>query len=194
MQNRYKSVLMAATTLAFLAACSDSNQPASTQDVAATVSSSAKIDSGQLDGTSPGKPSAPINFRYEVQGTPIVGQPVSVNLFVSSTATDDPISLSYRVNDASSMSFPPSQAVRAELGVGPSNAPHEQQITVIPQREGRLYLNVSAEIETADGTMIKTTSIPIQVGSAPPDLQTNGELIETADGETAISMPAVESD
>jgi hypothetical protein len=70
-----------------------------------------------------------------------------------------------------------------------------QQVAVVPQREGRLYINVSAEVETAGGTIIKSMAIPIQVGNAPvqPQLkqpQLNGELKEGPDGETVISMPA----
>jgi len=74
------------------------------------------------------------------------------------------------------------QPEREELG--------SQKITVVPQREGRLYLNVSAEVDTDNGMMIRTTSIPIQVGSAPPELKVNGELLETDDGEVVVSMPA----
>jgi hypothetical protein len=64
---------------------------------------------------------------------------------------------------------------------------------VVPQREGRLYLNVSAEVETEGGTLLKSMAIPIQVGSAPRQQQTNGELKPDADGEPVISMPAEEN-
>jgi len=189
MQNKHSRLLFAASALALLAGCGDSkDSPVTQQDTAAVVSDKSAVT------TSPGKPSAPIFFRYEVLSTPIVGQPVSINVFVSSSVTDAPIKLFYRVNDASSMLFPESQAIRAEFTMAPGDAPRAQQITVIPQREGRLYLNVSAEIETARGTMLKTTSIPIQVGSAPPELKINGELVETPEGETVISMPASQSD
>jgi len=184
MQTKY--TLIAVSALAFLVACSDSSDSVVTQQDTAVRDKSAVL-------TSPGKPSAPIFFRYEVLGTPIVGQPVSINVFVSSSVTDAPIKLFYRVNDASSMLFPESQAISAEFMMAPGDEPRAQQITVIPQREGRLYLNVSAEIETAGGTMLKTTSIPIQVGSAPPELKINGELVETPEGETVISMPASQS-
>jgi hypothetical protein len=63
---------------------------------------------------------------------------------------------------------------------------------VVPQREGRLYLNVSAEVETEQGTLLKSMAIPIQVGSAPRELQTNGEVSQDADGEAIVSMPADE--
>jgi hypothetical protein len=188
MQNKFTGLAIAASALTFLAACGDSSKENVTQQPVAAASEK------QTPASSPGKPSAPISFRYEVLGTPIVGQPVSINVFVSSSVVGVPITLLYRVNDASSMLFPESQAIRAEFTMeAPGDDPRSQQITVVPQREGRLYLNVSAEIETADGTMLKSTSIPIQVGSAPPDLKTNGELVETPEGETVISMPANQS-
>jgi len=47
----------------------------------------------------------------------------------------------------------------------------KQQVTVIPQREGRFYLNVSASMEIPDGTLSTVMAIPIQVGNAPRVLQ-----------------------
>ena len=189
MHNRYGLLLMAAGALSFLSACGKSGDSNDT----ATVAAGSKTESNAIATTSPGKPSAPISFRYEVQGTPIVGQPVAINIIVASSVTDLPINLFYRVNDASSMLFPESQAQQTKFVAEAQDRPRELQITVIPQREGRLYLNVSAEIEAADGTLLKTTSIPIQVGSAPPELKVNGELLETDEGETVISMPAEQS-
>lgn len=188
MQNKHTGLLMAIGIVALLTACSEPN------DAAVAAQESAPVKATPTAGRSPGKPSAPISFRYEVQGTPIVGQPVSINVFVSSSVTDAAIKLFFRVNDASSMVFPESQSLHAEFRMAPGDTPRTQQITVVPQREGRLYLNVSAEIATPEGTMLKSTSIPIQVGSAPPKLEINGELLETPAGETVISMPASQSD
>jgi hypothetical protein len=186
MHNRHRLLLIAAGGLTFITACSDSGDTAK-------VAASSKEESKVIATTSPGKPSAPISFRYEVQGTPIVGQPVAVNVFVTSSIKEAPVKLFYRVNDTSSMLFPESQALQTKFVAEAEDQPRSTQITVIPQREGRLYLNVSAEIETTDGTMLKTTSIPIQVGSAPPELEVNGEIMETEEGETVISMPAEQS-
>ena len=189
MHNRHRLVLTAAGVLMILTACGKSADSNNTATVAASEKTASKV----VTATSPGKPSAPISFRYEVQGTPIVGQPVAINIFVASSVSDLPINLFYRVNDASSMLFPESQAQQTKFVAEAQDQPRELQITVIPQREGRLYLNVSAEIEAADGTLLKATSIPIQVGSAPPELKVNGELLETDEGETVISMPAEQS-
>jgi hypothetical protein len=190
MHNRQSLFFMTAVAMSLLTACGDAGDSNGTATLAANTKEELKVTAA----SSPGKPSAPISFRYEVQGTPIVGQPVAVNVFVTSSINDAPINVFYRVNDASSMLFPESQALATKFVPEADDQPRSMQITVIPQREGRLYLNVSAEIETADGTMLKTTSIPIQVGSAPPELEVNGELVETEEGETVISMPAEQSE
>lgn len=168
---------------------SDSDKEAMTVE-SVTVAKPKATSSAVQTTISSGKRSAPISFRYEIEGTPIVGQPVAIKIFVTSTVNDAPISVVYRVLDASSMLFPDSQTQRRVYAPAEIEELRSQKVTVIPQREGRLYLNVSAEVATATGMMIKTISIPIQVGSAPPELEVNGKLVETADGEVVISMPA----
>ena len=64
-----------------------------------------------------------------------------------------------------------------------------QQVTVIPMREGRLYLNVSASVETETGSMSTVTAIPIQVGDAPRELQDHGELTTDESGEAIRVLP-----
>ena len=106
-----------------------------------------------------GKPRAPIEFSYEILGNPIVGQPIAINLLVTSNQSE-PISVEYRIIDASSMLFPESQALRVEVTLSAEDAPARQQVIVVPQREGRLYLNVAGSIETEAGTMIRAAAIP----------------------------------
>lgn len=176
-----------------LVACGGSETPTASNDDASQPAALSSADKRAAATTgSPGKPSAPIHFRYEVQGNPIVGQPVAVNVFVTSSVRDRPISLRYRVNDSTSMSFPSSQSRRKDIITDASyDSRRPEQITVIPQREGRLFLNVSAEIVMEDGdVLLKSQAIPIQVGAAPLELDENGELKETADGETVVSMPS----
>jgi len=141
--------------------------------------------------TSPGKPSAPITIDYEIVGTPVVGIPLSINVKVSS-ALGQPITVNYRINDTTSLMFSDAQSARVSLIPVGDEAFLVEQVTVIPQREGRLFLNVSAEIETEVGMMAKVMAIPIQVGSFRPTPQVNGELITGDDGEALISMPAKE--
>ena len=163
----------------------------SSSTTTATAVHSKPAASADAPRPSPGKPSAPINIDYEIMGVPIVGIPLSINVKVSS-GLDQPITVNYRIIDTTSLMFTGAQARRVRLvPVGDEDFSTEQ-VTVIPQRQGRLYLNVSAEIETEIGMMAKVMAIPIQVGSLRPTPQVNGELITGDDGEALISMPAKE--
>ena len=132
---------------------------------------------------------APISMSYEVIGNPIVGAPALINVTVSSA--EGPVTVQYSITDTSALMFQSGQVERWQI-VDPASD-EVQQLSVIPQREGRLYVNVSAEVETPGGMMIRSMAIPIKVGSAPPGATANGELKEGPDGETVISMPAQES-
>jgi hypothetical protein len=184
-----QSIGMVLATLAF-AACQDANQGVErASDTAAAPEVAAQAADAEA---SAGKPTAPIAIDYTVVGTPVVGQPVSINLEVSSMLPGRAVTLNYRINDARNLVFPQAQAQRVALGVLGDSDRAAQQVIVVPQREGRLYLNVSAEVETEQGTLLKSMAIPIQVGSAPRELQTNGEVSQDADGEAIVSMPADE--
>ena len=137
------------------------------------------------------KPSAPISIDYEIIGTPVIGIPLSINVKVSSTL-NQPVRMNYRIIDTTSLMFTDAQAQSISLILVDSEAFATEQVTVVPQREGRLYLNVSAEIETELGMMAKVMAIPIQVGSLQPSLPLNGTITIGEDGEALISMPAKE--
>jgi len=171
------NILLIAIAMFSLAACSDES------GTGATVSSAKPAPAVEgRTATSPGKPSAPISIEYEVLGKPIVGLPVAINITVRTTQDLGPVVVSYSINDVSALLFQDGQIERreyrdfSELGM--------QQVTVVPQREGRLYINVSAEVQTPGGSMIKSMAIPIRVGSAPVPRQINGELKQGPDGET----------
>jgi hypothetical protein len=134
-----------------LAACQgDAGDPAGSEadTTAGTVHSKPK--SAAEPRTSAGKPSAPINLDYEIMGKPVIGLPLSINLKISS-ALDRPIRVNYRINDTTSLVFSDVQAETVSLVPIGDEAYSAEQVTVIPQREGRLYLNVSAEIDTEIG-------------------------------------------
>ncbi len=145
------------------------------------------------DAAPAGKPSAPITVSYRIIGKPVVGQPVAVDLSVSSTLGPQPITLHYRINDASAMQLAQSQPDRLTIAPDEINDRGVQQVTVIPMREGRLYLNVSASVETEDGSMSTVTAIPIQVGDAPRELLEHGEVQTDEEGNAIRVLPADES-
>ena len=175
-----KNTLLAFAAVAFLAGCGNGGSTA--------AGGSPKLIPNEKQTASPGKPSAPISIDYEVLGKPVVGTPVAINVDIGGTGDTGPVAVSYSINDASALTFQEGQVEALEMrATGETN---RQQLAVIPHREGRLYVNVSAEVQTPGGSMIKSISIPIQVGSAPATATINGELKEGPDGETVISMPA----
>jgi len=138
------------------------------------------------------KPQLPVTIDYKIIGAPIVGQPVAVDLNIRSTMGPQAITLSYRVNDSTAMQFAATQSARVSIATSEGEEPSLQQVRVVPLREGRLYLNVSATIDGAEGAMSTVIAIPIQVGAAPREDQENGALIRDESGEAIHSLPAKE--
>ena len=175
----------------FLAACGDGGT------TVGTVNQGDGAEAGKpvrpiADTTvmSPGKPTAPISIDYEIVNQPIVGAPVQINVNVASG--EGPVTVRYSIDDASALLFQEDQVEEEEISDTASrNAP--RQIRVVPQREGRVYVNVSAELETPGGAKIRSMSIPLRVGAAPENGPAGGgDVVEGPDGEAVISMPAEE--
>jgi len=190
-QKQYFSLAAIVLSLS-LGACNEgSDDSDSVESTPAVVNANSKP--AAMISTSPGKPSPPISMRYEILGNPVVGQPVAINVEVRSTSGNHAVTVQYSINDSSALVFQAGQVERLRVTANAEKTGSMQQLAVIPQREGRLYVIVSAEIQTVDGAMIKSMAIPIQVGRAPAKPEINGELVEDPDGETVISMPAKEN-
>jgi hypothetical protein len=139
------------------------------------------------------KVQSPVRIDYRVIGTPIVGQAVAVELQLQSTLGTAPYRVSYRVNDPTAMQLPESQSAFVSVNPVADDERFSQQVTVIPMREGRLYLNVAAEVETESGSMQTVIAIPIQVGkTSPREIIDNGTVTIDADGNPIRSLPAKE--
>ncbi len=134
------------------------------------------------DGTV-SKPGAPFTMSYQIIGTPIVGSPVTIDLRVESMLGAQPITVDYRINDAATMSLHEAQPSRVQVEPAANENFIAQRVTVVPQREGRLYLNVSASFETAEGSAATVMAVPIQVGAGGPELKENGEVRQDENGE-----------
>jgi hypothetical protein len=135
------------------------------------------------------KPIGPVQINYRIVGTPIVGQPVAVELEVQSVLGPQAVTLSYRINDNTAMQFPEAQPAEVSIAARTDDTPSLQQVRVIPLREGRLYLNVAANVETESGTLSTVTAIPIQVGGNTSRVpQENGTVTTDANGEQVRVM------
>ena len=135
-----------------------------------------------FDGTV-SKPGSPFIISYDIVGTPIVGSPVTVNLRVTTTLGPQPVKVSYRISDASAMMFHEAQPAEVEVLPAANEEFIAQQVTVIPQREGRLYLNVGAAVETDEGSISSVIAVPIQVGEGARVIEEQGEVQTDENGE-----------
>ena len=177
------AIVSVSTALIVLSACSNGSSP---EVSAAAVDP--KADS-EIQRTS--KVQSPVQIEYKVIGTPIVGQTVAVDLKLKSSLGAQAYKISFRVNDPTAMQFPESQSATVSISPPVGDERSSQQVRVIPLREGRLYLNVAAVIETDSGTMQTVTAVPIQVGPAVPrQIQENGSVTQDENGNLIRSLPA----
>ena len=200
--NKMNRILILCVAAFGLAACggNEAQQDASTAEVPdkSAVDKTQVADSTRDDGftTIPATPASIFRFDYKVIGTPIVGQPVAIDLQFESSLGDQTFDVSYRVNDATALDFPESQV--KNISISPSAGEGKvrraaQQVTVIPMREGRLYLNVAAKVEGDAGSLSNVIAVPIQVGQAPRELVQDGSVTTDENGELIRSLPAEEN-
>jgi len=183
---RVKTLVLSAVLSVGLTACGSSDVDGSSAEAQTDAEKTATAVSVKPDSRYDGtiaKPGAPFSVSYQVIGTPIVGSPVTVNLRVTSMLGSQPIKVSYRINDASAMMLHEAQPSEIQMAPAANENFVTQQVTVVPQREGRSYLNVSASFETEEGTMSTMVAIPIQVGNGGRDLEENGEVQLDENGE-----------
>lgn len=186
MQSKY-AILSAVACLSLVACGADKVEEVATAEKVDLVKTAPQVSfkpGAEYDGTV-SKPGAPYSISYRIIGTPIVGSPVTVDLRLVSSLGPRPVTLRYRINDSSAMLLSESQPDSVELEPAANEASMTQQVTVIPQRDGRLYLNVSASFETEKGSNSTVVAIPIQVGTGTRELLQHGELEVDENGEAA---------
>ena len=188
--NRVMTFLVAALAGAMVTACGGGNeQPAASAQQGANTETPVAVLTPEEKYSVTGKPQGPVRIDYRIIGTPVVGQPVTVDLTVKSNVGDAPVTLSYGTNDSTAMSFAEAQQRMVSLAFVDDERTAGQQVTVIPAREGRLFLNVTANLQTDTGSLQTVTAIPIQVGAAPRELQQNGVVTTDENGELIREMP-----
>ncbi len=130
------------------------------------------------------KAGSPFAITYDLVGTPIVGSPVTLNLKIASAFGPTPVEISYRITDSTALMLHEAQPETLHAEMTMNETFIEDRVTVIPQREGRVYLNVEAGVTTAEGRISTTMAIPIHVGAVDTSLVEQGELETNEDGET----------
>ncbi len=140
----------------------------------------------------PTSPGGPVRISHRIVGTPVVGQPLAIDLSLKSMRGAAPLKVDYRINDSTALAFGDQQLTSTTALPDRESLIAEQQVTVVPQRQGRLYLNVSVGIRTELGTSSTVMAIPIQVGSGPRRFEENGTLATDANGNAIRVLPATQ--
>lgn len=168
---------LAAIVVIALAACDQSDTPE--EPTAGSVDVEVAKPVEQLDA----KAGSPFAISYEIVGTPIVGSPVTLDLKITSSIGHTPLEVSYQIPDDSSMMLHESQPRTVAAEFADNEELVRQRVTIVPLRDGRLYLNVGAAADVEGGTLSSMMSIPIHVGTVDTGLAEHGEVEITEDGE-----------
>lgn len=184
MVNTMKTMnVLSLISVVLLAACgNDAAAPVAEVAMVEKPAAIADKPTAQFDGAVT-KIGSPFSINYKIIGTPVVGSPVAVDLRVTSTIESPQVQLSYSIPDDSSMLFHAAQPSAIDVEFAANEKWVDQRVTVIPQREGRIYLNVAASVDAADGRRMTMMAVPIQVGQGGRDLEEQGELSTDEDGE-----------
>ena len=132
----------------------------------------------------PGSPGVTFNVTYDIVGTPIIGSPLSIDLQIDSPLGDEAIEIGYQVPDASALIMEDTQPRLLTRAPQAGERFIRERVTVVPQREGRLFMNVRATRAGGDGSNTTVISIPIHVGSVDSGIVEHGELETNEEGET----------
>jgi len=193
MMNCRTPTTLIATILAIAACSADDDGQAARSDAMPAAESRIEspaespamtVKAGAEPTMTTAKISAPVAIRYRVIGEPVIGQPLTIDLSISSAFGPQQVRVDYRIVDGSALQLAESQLQYATVDAVADDAGSSEQVTVVPLREGRLYLNVAASIDTEQGAMSTVTAIPIQVGTAVRSAEDNGELQRDASGES----------
>ena len=164
---RFASVLLIAALVS--SACGGDEPPAEPTGEA-LINDSAPVVTFTPDSDTAialeGEPTAPLAIAYRIIGTPVVGQPVAIDIRVLSSLGDYPVTLNYRITDSTALALADAQPESVMLTPEDNDEYAARQVTVVPRRAGRIYLNVQAGIETRDGSMSTATAIPLEVADA----------------------------
>ncbi len=104
-----------------------------------------------------------INFSYEIYGKPRLGEIVTININTDTENYNKAIAMKYRINIIDDLIFADDQVKQLELNQLSDGTYPVQQINVIPQRVGRVYIVVSGEINKNGTVITKSTAVPIDV-------------------------------
>jgi hypothetical protein len=138
-----------------------------------------------------GKPTAPISISYAVPAKVSIGDNVQVTVTIKTLSDVNDFNLKLTTNEGLEM---PSGEYLINYGNQEHNSAFTETVTVIPNTEGILYLNVFATGTFNGKKMTNAGVIPINTGTNTRKmLKKSGQAATDSRGQNIIIMPAEES-
>jgi len=130
---------------------------------------------------SPGKLSAPVTMKYSLDSKPAIGASLGLEL-IFATPGNAPVNVEINADEV----------LGAQLFSAQRIQPGEVfQLRLVPQQEGRHYLNVTARLGSGAQSLARVFVIPVQVGTGTV-VSSARKASMTRDGERLIRMQAIE--
>tara|TARA_B100001142_G_scaffold56184_1_gene54761 strand:+ start:128 stop:601 length:474 start_codon:yes stop_codon:yes gene_type:complete len=104
-----------------------------------------------------------ITIDFEILNKPILDESVIISLLFRANDSSKKLFLNYSSVTEDDISFGDNQIDKFELSSSLRGIYPEQQVMIIPRREGRVFFVVSATIKFDKENVTKTISIPIDV-------------------------------
>ena len=146
------------------------------------------LTKGMASAASQGKPTAPIDIKFDIKQKPVVGGSVDIELaFLPETAAD-----------GLAVDLVPSDGVTLQAAANPiqiagieAGKVYRRTVSVVAGSDGMFYLGVVAAVKTTDQTQSRSFSIPLIVGS--PVMAAKPAVRKDARGQALETSAAVET-
>ncbi len=120
-----------------------------------------------------------------------IGNQIAITIHCNVHSAVDDLKLTIKPSQGLEMS---PATIQQEYGSQPINFTLNETVNVIPQKNGRLYLNIFISGLFEGRKMIRTRTVSIQVGNKHQEKNRSlGKTKTTPNGQKIISMPAEEN-
>jgi hypothetical protein len=175
------------------APAADSTQDTQVQVAVPAPESLPKVSAKDLvaQAGKPGRPGAPIEFKYQLAGAPQVGQPLVIDFGLVPQAASPAVHLMVATSGGLTLGQSNAPAVLRNVAAG---SEYWHELVVTPQQTGVFSVNLIATVGEGEQMLARTFSIPVIVGSTSMDSAKARKLNTEVDatGQAIEVMPGQE--
>jgi hypothetical protein len=135
------------------------------------------------------KPHAPVYMTYKIVERIKVNKTFIVKVIFKSDIDADDLMVRFHANSA--LKFVSEK--QYYFGIQSASKSNELSITILPQKEGEFYLNVSASLINNGEHQSRSFAIPIKIGEVQGKFKLHSPQSGTTINNGIISMPGVET-